>query len=82
MRYTVQFIANWSVVDGANEVTVPFLRSGDSIMDVTGQPCEHISPDPNLTVWEAWCDEATLNDFENSADFHVLWFEEIIDESP
>jgi len=61
-----------------------FLSTGDSGMDVTGQPTTHINPDPNLLVAELWCGDETLAKIEAHPDYGeaaVLWSEEIEDET-
>lgn len=41
--------------------------------DVTAQPVENLSPDPNLYVIELECDAATLAAIEADRRFYVIW---------
>lgn len=51
------------------------MHKGWSWRDVTAQPAENLSPDPNLYVIELICDAATLAEIEADSRFYVLWSE-------
>lgn len=45
-------------------------------VDVTAQPAENLSPNPNMYVVEITCDQITLDAIEADPNYHVLWSEE------
>lgn len=44
--------------------------------DVTGQPVQNISPEPNEYTVEIICTEAVLDAIEADAQYEVLWSED------
>jgi len=60
-----KLLSKWVTTGNVTNIdAAKFLRSGDSIMDVTGQP----TPVNSLAVFELWCnDPTTIDDIANDA---------------
>ncbi len=62
-----------------------FLQAGESLMDVTGEPCPVNTPTPNPVVVELWCGPATVTAIENDGAYGpgaILSAEEVTDGKP
>ena len=80
--YTAEVTTQWTTdADGANvPALAALLQAGDSCEDVSGQPAQNITPDPNVTVWRVHCSGATLAAIEADVDHEVLWSEEVAED--
>lgn len=76
-----QFLSPWTTEDQAGElVNVPKLPQDYPVtpntltkwQDITGQPTESITPDPNQYVIELWADTATMDAIEADSQYTMV----------
>lgn len=48
-----------------------------SWQDVTGQPANHLVPEPNLLIIQAQADLAVFSLLENDPNYFILWSKEV-----
>ena len=71
--FKAQILSAWKSDAGNYPELEEMLQPGDSIMDVTGQPAENITPDPNAATWELWTpDYTTIDTIKSDGRFEVV----------
>lgn len=66
--------------DGQKSKKLSRDYAGLFISDVTGQPSENVTPDPNLVTVLVTCEAAVLEQIEADGVYFIQWAEEIVEE--
>lgn len=68
----------WSGTGSPNDPAMPAVAAYtlETWADVTAQPLEALTPEPNLCVVEIVCEDAVLEAIAADATYEVLWDEE------
>ena len=78
--FKVIAVTPWIVHDGEHIAEIHVDYPAFAFSDITWQPEENLTPEPNAFVVSGVCDQATLDAIEADSTYQILSSEEIINE--
>ncbi|MCP4493224.1 MAG: hypothetical protein GY820_38870 [Gammaproteobacteria bacterium] len=71
MKQSAEVLTTWSP-DLQPQIALDYLGSLTKCNDITAQPSENLTPNPNLYVVYIECEESVMDDIESDSDYVII----------